>query len=269
MYLSDVATIEQQWQANYPRALHERKPRSSGRHRGGNWADIEDVDDLQSSGPSLSQLVQSGNNSDSNIPSSNASECSTLGSQGSKAKGIKLRNKALTKEQLAVMDTSSGSQTISGGAARNQFHSSSLSDSASSALQSSDLESSVDGPGAQGPGDARELAQQEGLAAGDHPSVGSIRHELGACKPCLFVRTHVGCQNGMNCTFCHYLHKSKSKPRPCKGKRDRYRKLLIRMEQNAEGKAQVEDDDGPDEGEDDDDNVSEKAASGNRIVMGL
>lgn len=62
-------------------------------------------------------------------------------------------------------------------------------------------------------------------------SIGSLAHSEGNCKPCLFVCTKVGCQNGMECEFCHFPHKRKNKPRPCKGKRDRYRKLVGRMEQ--------------------------------------
>lgn len=70
-------------------------------------------------------------------------------------------------------------------------------------------------------------------------SVGSARHDVGGCKPCLFVHTHVGCQNGSLCEFCHYVHKRKSKPRPCKGKRDRYRKLLMRMEESLENSSEM------------------------------
>jgi len=74
-------------------------------------------------------------------------------------------------------------------------------------------------------------------------SPGSAKHDTGGCKPCLFVYTHVGCQNGQTCEFCHFPHKRKSKARPCKGKRDRYRKLLMRMENSLEQKEQGEDED--------------------------
>jgi len=63
--------------------------------------------------------------------------------------------------------------------------------------------------------------------------MGSARHNEDGCKPCLFVHTHVGCQNGASCEFCHFVHKRKNKARPCKGKRERYRKLLVRMEEDA------------------------------------
>lgn len=59
-------------------------------------------------------------------------------------------------------------------------------------------------------------------------SLGSVSHPE-SCKPCLFVHTHIKCHNGLLCTFCHFEHKRRSKPRPCKGKRERYRKLLGRL----------------------------------------
>jgi len=76
-------------------------------------------------------------------------------------------------------------------------------------------------------------------------SAGSALHWEDQCKPCLFVHTKVGCQNGARCEFCHFPHKRKNKPRPCKGKRDRYRKLINRMEEQIaqkEGEEDHEDD---------------------------
>lgn len=64
---------------------------------------------------------------------------------------------------------------------------------------------------------------------GKATSLGSAGHPDN-CKPCLFVFTVVGCQNGVFCTFCHFKHKRGNRPRPCKGKRNRYRKLMERME---------------------------------------
>jgi hypothetical protein len=77
---------------------------------------------------------------------------------------------------------------------------------------------------------SERLAKVAPLASADLGSMDSTKHDQGLCKPCLFVHTHVGCQNGTSCEFCHFHHKRKSKARPCKGKRDRYRKLLMRME---------------------------------------
>lgn len=67
------------------------------------------------------------------------------------------------------------------------------------------------------------------------PSVGSVLHEAGTCKPCLFMHTKIGCQNGETCEFCHFRHKRSGKARPCKGKRERYRKLVERATGGSNG----------------------------------
>lgn len=79
---------------------------------------------------------------------------------------------------------------------------------------------------------------------GQPTSIGSIGHANGECKvPCTFVQRARGCVNGINCSFCHFHHKvkrarqrHKGRPRPCKGKRDKYRKhweeLKNRVEEN-------------------------------------
>lgn len=64
---------------------------------------------------------------------------------------------------------------------------------------------------------------------GKPTSVGSVGHPE-TCKPCLFVFIVVGCQNSVFCTFCHFRHKRNNRPRPCKGKRNRFRQLVQRME---------------------------------------
>ena len=33
------------------------------------------------------------------------------------------------------------------------------------------------------------------------PTVGSVGHRAGLCKPCAFVAK--GCESGVECTFCH------------------------------------------------------------------
>jgi len=70
------------------------------------------------------------------------------------------------------------------------------------------------------------LERQEG-----QQTVGSLFHENGTCKPCLFVRTDVGCQSGEACKFCHLQHRR----RCCKGKRDRYKKHVARMKDETPG----------------------------------
>jgi len=64
---------------------------------------------------------------------------------------------------------------------------------------------------------------------GEPTSIGSSEHEV-SCKPCLFVHSRVGCQKGVLCPFCHFKHKRGTRPRPCKGKRNRYKNLVDRIE---------------------------------------
>merc|ERR1719352_559790 len=71
---------------------------------------------------------------------------------------------------------------------------------------------------------------------GQPTSVGSSNHP-NTCKPCLFVFTKFSCENGIFCTFCHFKHKRGNRPRPCKGKRNRYRKLMEHMEHLADEEA--------------------------------
>lgn len=83
--------------------------------------------------------------------------------------------------------------------------------------------------------DMEALLEQVPLdEAGNKTSIGSIGHAEGECKThCAFVLRTRGCMNGVNCLFCHFphslkkarqRHKFKLRPRPCKGKRDKYRK---------------------------------------------
>lgn len=78
----------------------------------------------------------------------------------------------------------------------------------------------------------QELSEEDALllddASGVPPSAGSELHRTGACKPCLFSNTDRGCRNGADCEFCHYPHRQR-RPRPCKGKRERYRKAEARV----------------------------------------
>merc|ERR1712190_482986 len=40
----------------------------------------------------------------------------------------------------------------------------------------------------------------------------------------------LGCSMGITCEFCHFPHQKRTgKMRPCKGKRDRYRKFVDRL----------------------------------------
>ncbi|CEL91636.1 unnamed protein product [Vitrella brassicaformis CCMP3155] len=57
---------------------------------------------------------------------------------------------------------------------------------------------------------------------GELLSIGSLFHNEGACRPCVFVTNQRkgGCQNGIHCAFCHYPHSPRRKPpRPSKRQR--------------------------------------------------
>lgn len=67
---------------------------------------------------------------------------------------------------------------------------------------------------------------------GQPTSMGSLGHDVGECKLCIFNHSKLGCFNGIACNFCHFSHRRGrhgNKQKPCKGKRDRYRKLITRL----------------------------------------
>eukprot|EP00930_Biecheleria_cincta_P087417 TRINITY_DN76650_c0_g1_i1.p1 TRINITY_DN76650_c0_g1~~TRINITY_DN76650_c0_g1_i1.p1 ORF type:complete len:314 (+),score=67.72 TRINITY_DN76650_c0_g1_i1:126-1067(+) len=66
-------------------------------------------------------------------------------------------------------------------------------------------------------------------ANGQPTSKGSIWHQEGNCRPCFFFKSPVGCSKGVECTFCHFHHRRRERTRPCKSKRDRFKKLVDRM----------------------------------------
>lgn len=72
--------------------------------------------------------------------------------------------------------------------------------------------------------------------SGQPTSIGSMLHASGMCKVC--VLAHSGtCPHGVLCSFCHLPHRRarrKNAMRPCKGKRDRYRRLVTRLEHEIE-----------------------------------
>jgi hypothetical protein len=67
-------------------------------------------------------------------------------------------------------------------------------------------------------------------------SVGSMHHAARGCAPCLFKFSEFGCENGIMCEYCHFPHSTSAKPRnsSLKDKRDRYDKLVSRMERMVE-----------------------------------
>lgn len=80
------------------------------------------------------------------------------------------------------------------------------------------------GPQEKLDGPQEKIAHPE-FALGDLPSIGSKGHASKKCRPCIFVQSWMGCNDGQACTFCHFEHE-KSKNRPCKAKRDRFWKVM-------------------------------------------
>jgi len=117
---------------------------------------------------------------------------------------------------------------------------------------SSDYTSSEDKHASEGEGDARVMNQLGSAASNQDavpvanspevekalekglPSAGSVNHEAGTCKPCLFLYQNIGCKADASCPFCHLPHNRKTLARQSKGKRDRFRKLLSKLEAEGE-----------------------------------
>jgi len=74
---------------------------------------------------------------------------------------------------------------------------------------------------------------------GPPPSVGSVGHVEGTCKPCGFFIAAKGCRRGEECDHCHYPHQRSGKAKPCKKKRDRAKKYKTQQEQAVESKKKV------------------------------
>jgi hypothetical protein len=50
------------------------------------------------------------------------------------------------------------------------------------------------------------------LGTAEMPTVGSMNHHSGNCKPCSFLHKQ-GCENGIHCTFCHLCSRGEKKRR--------------------------------------------------------
>mmetsp|Transcript_46261 Transcript_46261/g.107583 ORF Transcript_46261/g.107583 Transcript_46261/m.107583 type:complete len:247 (-) Transcript_46261:83-823(-) len=82
--------------------------------------------------------------------------------------------------------------------------------------------------------DSADEQADEDVDQGPPPSIGSVHHAAGNCRPCIHFRAGGNCVAGESCRYCHFHHsvrqfKAKNKTRPCKGKRDRYRKFSARV----------------------------------------
>lgn len=57
-----------------------------------------------------------------------------------------------------------------------------------------------------------EVVKRPELGSQEMPTVGSANHRVGTCKPCAFAHTK-GCQNGIDCQFCHLCIPNEKKRR--------------------------------------------------------
>lgn len=67
---------------------------------------------------------------------------------------------------------------------------------------------------------------------GEISSIGSKKHSLGDCTPCIFWFRGI-CTKGLNCTYCHFRHEGQKSKRhkPNKRTRQALRELKLKNEQ--------------------------------------
>lgn len=61
------------------------------------------------------------------------------------------------------------------------------------------------------------------------PTLGTVGHANGDCKPCFYIHTKVGCQYGAACMFCHGGHPKRKQERPQKFQREAFRLVVDRI----------------------------------------
>jgi len=136
------------------------------------------------------------------------------------------------RQDIVYVNSSSSASSLRGDAAQTQSGESAehgltqefrLAENSTSQNKSINLEA-AEAPSAVEPASAA-AAEAQGL-----PSPGSAAHDLGKCKPCLFLVESIGCISGEGCAFCHFPHNRRTMPRPSKGKRDRFRKYLEKID---------------------------------------
>lgn len=66
------------------------------------------------------------------------------------------------------------------------------------------------------------------------PTVGSIDHHAGQCRPCAFVWKVPGCGNGVDCKYCHLCDPGEKK------KRQKEKKLQLRADKERESGQRID-----------------------------
>jgi len=120
----------------------------------------------------------------------------------------KIKNRPMRTDEITMLSCSSNSTQGSGSAARQ--------------AEGSNLR--------QSSGGSQTAPTAPATGSQDLPSVGSALHESGRCKPCLFLHEVMGCKTAERCPFCHLPHNRRNIARQSKGKRDRFRKLVAKIE---------------------------------------
>jgi len=102
-------------------------------------------------------------------------------------------------------------------------------------------------------GSGESTTQDEDLSSSDEEDAQSLEQVRGEvctkarCRPCLYFNSSAGCPQGSACRFCHLWHPqsgmARQKIRPCKGKRERYRKLVSKIKKQIESQPDLEPED--------------------------
>eukprot|EP00747_Dinoflagellata_sp_TGD_P198394 gnl/TRDRNA2_/TRDRNA2_71430_c0_seq1.p1 gnl/TRDRNA2_/TRDRNA2_71430_c0~~gnl/TRDRNA2_/TRDRNA2_71430_c0_seq1.p1 ORF type:complete len:401 (-),score=37.14 gnl/TRDRNA2_/TRDRNA2_71430_c0_seq1:140-1342(-) len=73
-----------------------------------------------------------------------------------------------------------------------------------------------------GPREHEQWAMDVSLLPPNIPSLGTLQHASGTCRPCFYMYARSGCHFQRSCKFCHGDHVRVKKERPPKLKRQRY-----------------------------------------------
>eukprot|EP00929_Paragymnodinium_shiwhaense_P053589 TRINITY_DN26838_c0_g1_i2.p1 TRINITY_DN26838_c0_g1~~TRINITY_DN26838_c0_g1_i2.p1 ORF type:complete len:283 (-),score=69.15 TRINITY_DN26838_c0_g1_i2:455-1303(-) len=98
-------------------------------------------------------------------------------------------------------------------------------------------------------GVSKKSRKRATTAAGDSvrwlsPSVGSLEHHLGKCKPCAWFYKPVGCENGADCRHCHACPKGeirrRKRERLVRGREELQQQQLLQQQEEEEKELELE-----------------------------
>ncbi|CAE7799234.1 unnamed protein product [Symbiodinium sp. CCMP2592] len=76
----------------------------------------------------------------------------------------------------------------------------------------------------------------------DIPTVGSLWHAEGTCRPCFYVFSKSGCHFGRSCKYCHMDHAKRKKERPPKMVREECKQIAQEVFRNESAQAAASED---------------------------